>query len=83
MAQFFAILSFLKAIAPVIMGLIDTVDAAMPAGSPGKAKLDAFEALLRQAVAAEQSIAPTFDAAWPLVSQLVASVIAAKKSLPA
>jgi hypothetical protein len=83
MAQVLLIISFLKAIGPIVMQLIEAVDAAMPAGTPGKTKLDAFQALLKEAIASEQALLPVFDAAWPLVSQLVAAAIAAKKALPA
>lgn len=81
--NYLAIGKFLIAVAPLFGQLIDILDAAMPAGTPGKAKLDAFQALLRQAVAAEQSLASTFDAAWPMVSQLVTSIVAVKKTVAA
>lgn len=80
MAQFLMILSFLKAVAPMLEGIYNVVRDSMPAGSPGAAKLDAFKGIFTQAVSTEEALAPHVEAAWPYVVKLIAGIHLAKKA---
>lgn len=84
MIQFAAILAALQAveaIAKLIPIGIDIIDNAMPAGTPGKDKLEAFKGFVQAAISTEQTLVSQFESAWPLMQPLVASAVAAKKAL--
>lgn len=77
------ILATVNAIAPMIPALVDSVDAVMPAGTPGKDKLEAFKGVLAAAVGVEAVAANALNSAWPAVTQIVNAVVAAKKAIKA
>ena len=80
MTQLLAIIQFISIVAPALGKIYDAVAAALPADSPGAAKMAAFKAMLSQLVATEQAIAPAFESAWPVVQTLIEAIHAQKKT---
>ena len=62
---------------PVVVQLVNSVETAMPPGTPGAAKLEAVKTTLNAIYAAEPQVSATFDQVWPPISALITAMVAA------
>lgn len=60
---------------PIAIQLVQTLEATLPSGTPGAAKMDAVKNGLTSVVAAEGTLAPLFEQAWPVIQALVSSLV--------
>lgn len=65
---------------PLLTSLVQTVEATLPAGTPGAAKLKAVEDALASAYAKEQSLSVAFSEVWPALSGIASSLVATFKA---
>ena len=75
MAQFLAILSLISKLFPVIVELVKTVEAAVPIGGQGAAKLSMFKAMLQSAYGHFTDTTVAFDALWPMLQPIIGSLV--------
>lgn len=75
-----AILSAIRTLLPLVVQLVDALEAAMPQPGQGSKKLDAARSILQTAVADMQGIGATFDAIWPALSAIIATRVAIAKA---
>lgn len=75
---------------PVAAQLVNSVQQAMPEGTPGAAKLETVKNALEHIYAAEQKTVATFELVWPPISAIISGLVSAyqavglfKKSTPA
>lgn len=80
MSNFLLAIQFIGALLSAIKEMISTLDAAVPDGTPGQAKLDVFKAWVDAAIAAEQKYAPAAQTIWTMLVPLVTAIVAARKA---
>ena len=75
---------------PIATSLVQAVEATLPAGTPGAAKLDVVKVGLQSAYNASGTVATEFATIWPHLQAIIAAIVAAlnsigvfKKSAPA
>jgi hypothetical protein len=73
-------LSAIRTLIPLVVQLVDTLEAAMPQGGQGAKKLEAARAILQTAVADMDGIGATFDAIWPALSAIISARVAIAKA---
>lgn len=78
-----AILSAIRTLLPLVVQLVDALEAAMPQSGQGAKKLDAARAILATAVADMQGVGATFDIIWPALSAIIGARVAIAKSTSA
>lgn len=76
LAKFQAIANLL----PLLTALVQSVEAALPAGTPGASKLKAVEDALASAYVKEQSATVAFSEVWPALSGIASSLVATFKA---
>ena len=76
LAKFQAIANLL----PLLTALVQSVEGALPAGTPGASKLKAVEDALVSAYAKEQSATVAFSEVWPALSGIASSLVATFKT---
>jgi len=82
--QLMMIWQFLALIAPMVGAIYDTCRSMFPDGTPGAIKMDAFKALLQQAVAMRDELKrfePVWNEAWPMVQTMVEAYHTFEKSV--
>ncbi|KAF1009500.1 MAG: hypothetical protein GAK28_00138 [Luteibacter sp.] len=65
---------------PLLTALVQGIEAALPAGTPGAAKLKAVEDALASAYAKEQNASVAFSEVWPALSGIASSLVATFKA---
>lgn len=78
-----SVLSIIQAVVqllPTILNIVQAVEAIMPAGTPGAAKLDTAKNLIQSAYATVQSTTTTFEQVWPSINAVITAVVAAHKA---
>lgn len=60
---------------PLAIQLVQMLEATLPAGTPGTAKMDAVKNGLTSVVAAEGIAAPLFEQAWPALHAVTSSMV--------
>ena len=83
MQNFLLALTFIKSFLDAIKEMISALDAAMPDGTPGQAKLDVFKGWIDSAIAAEDRYAPAAQTIWAMLVPLVSAIVAARKAVKA
>ena len=79
--NFISTIKTIISIIPQIVAAIDALEAAVPQSGKGAAKLDVVKTVLQGAVEAADDIDNTsFEKLWPIVSKIVAAVIAMRKA---
>ncbi|GAA0907620.1 hypothetical protein GCM10009552_15830 [Rothia nasimurium] len=65
---------------PLLTSMVQTVEAALPDGTPGAVKLKAVEDALASAYAKEQNSSVAFSEVWPALSGIASSLVATFKA---
>lgn len=65
---------------PLLTSMVQIVEAALPAGTPGAVKLKAVEDALASAYAKEQNASVAFSEVWPALSGIASSLVATFKA---
>jgi|GEM_PF-6200671 len=65
---------------PILSSLVQLVEASLPAGTPGAAKLKAVEDALASVYAKEQIASASFNEIWPLLAGVAGSLVASFKA---
>lgn len=65
---------------PVLIEAVTAIEAAMPQGGQGEAKLAAVRQILQGVYAATNELAVSFDRVWPALSATVSAVVALKNA---
>lgn len=79
--NFISTINTVIGIIPQIVAVIDALEAAVPQSGKGAAKLDVVKTVLQGAVEAADDIDNgQFDKIWPIVSKIVAAVVAMRKA---
>jgi hypothetical protein len=79
MLQALAILKAVFQLTPLIIEGVQALESAMPQNGQGAVKLDLLKGWLQTAVSAEQTLEVPFNMIWPMVTPLIAAVVAASK----
>lgn len=61
---------------PIAVQLVGAVESALPADTPGAAKLDAVKSALAAAADRVGVLTNEFDAAWPMLEGMIGSLVA-------
>lgn len=75
MNQFLQIIKLIFVLLPLVIDAIKAVEAAVPAGGQGAAKLDAIRGMLQSAYTVADSTMPTFEKLWPALSGTVGAIV--------
>jgi hypothetical protein len=67
----------------VAAGFAESLDNAMPPGTPGKTKMDVLVGAMKAEVATVGVAEGQFNAVWPRAAALVEAALAAKKAIQA
>jgi hypothetical protein len=73
-------LQAVAALMPLLTSLVQTVEAALPAGTPGATKLDAVKNAIQSVYEKEQLATASFSEVWPLLSGVVDTLVATFKA---
>ena len=73
--NFLQIVKLILSMLPAIIEAVKAIEAAMPAGGQGAAKLDAIRGILSSAYAIASDAQAQFDSVWPAISGTVSAVV--------
>lgn len=80
MSSFLAKIQAVAALLPIVTSLVQTIETALPTGTPGADKLKAVENALASIYAKEQIASASFNDVWPLISGVAGSLVASFKA---
>lgn len=75
MVQLIQILKLLLSLLPLIIDAIKVIEAAVPAGGNGAAKLAAVRELVQGGFAVVSEAGVTFEQAWPAIEKTVGALV--------
>ncbi len=74
--QFLSVVKMILTMLPAIIEAIKAIEAALPAGGQGAAKLDAIRGVLQSAYGVASDATERFEAVWPAISGTVSALVA-------
>lgn len=75
MAQFIQILKLVLTILPLILDAVKAIEAALPEGGKGSAKLQMIKDVLQASYSTASDISMSFDQLWPTLEKTVTAVV--------
>lgn len=73
--NFLTTIKLVLSLLPVIIDAVKAIEAALPAGGQGAAKLDAIRAMLQSAYSVASDATASFESVWPAISGTVSAVV--------
>lgn len=73
--QYVQILKLVLSLFPLLVETVKAIEAAIPQGGQGQAKLEAVRVVLESAYKAATDMSVTFETLWPMLSQTVAAIV--------
>lgn len=74
--NFLQIVKLILSMLPAIIEAVKAIEAALPAGGQGAAKLDAIKGVLQSAYGVANDATAQFEAVWPAISGTVSALVA-------
>lgn len=73
--QYLAIIKIVLGLLPVIMDAIKAIEAVLPSGGQGQAKLEALKGIISSAYNAATDTSIKFEAMWPVLQGVITTVV--------
>lgn len=74
--QYIQILKLVLTLFPLLVETVKAIEAAIPQGGQGQAKLEAVRVVLESAYKTANDATVAFEALWPMLSQTVTAIVA-------
>jgi len=75
MGSFISIIKVALQLLPIIIEAIKAIEAAMPAGGNGAAKMEVIKTTVQSAMTVADQAEHTFEAVWPTISAMSSGVV--------
>lgn len=79
--QYLAIIKTLLSLLPLIIQVVQAIEAAIPESGAGKAKLELVKATIQSGYTAASDTVASFEAIWPAISSTVSAVVSTFNAL--